>query len=700
MVERDVTRRPRRRSDPPADPATFATPAGDATIEPSADGGIARAPTAGFDIGSIAIYPPEQPIGPEGGEVSPAIADRIRAQQGGGAPLEPTVQREMEAGFAHTFADVRLHTDGEADTLNRSVGARAFTLGSDIFLSRGATDRGAKSGDQLLAHELTHVVQQRGAQQRGSLTVGPVGDATEREAEGAAAAVAEGGVIAGRLAGTRRGATIQRDPETGAKPLPTLEEMFANYNMAKNSSAGDAANGGLTSTITSVLDAFSAPTSPSSPSAAPKSSVATWWHVTDHMGTDTMSDLSPPSIIKLGEPVIVEAQLAGPPYPENTLITGMDVRPREGGAAANVSVTGSRPDERTYRWVVTATGPGNFELHFNIAPDPWVGSSPYSAGEGYHNLLAYADATWFKGRCSTAESTLNTLYAKGQAWFYECYMNYMDAYAAFNASLTKQRNAEKLVGDLLLGALFAVGGGAIGGALGGMMKDAEAAGGILHKVFTNVQSGVLTDSAKDLAKYLVRLPVGPLKDKVLGSHGGGAHASGVEASTDASKAGVAQGAGNVAAIDPEHWYAAIERTINTERGEVGAMLTSLQEGLDTILVTDPHQSFDWDPVQVITEAAKLDGKPLDQLGTAPPALAYERSMWEVWLENYSWTIGSSGGFAIAESNVGGKLKDEIDRVAEKFGETGDQWIERYGKQLKGKVEAEAADMPSSNVMPI
>jgi hypothetical protein len=75
-------------------------------------------------------------------------------------------------------------------------------------------------------------------------------------------------------------------------------------------------------------------------------------------------------------------------------------------------------------------------------------------------------------------------------------------------------------------------------------------------------------------------------------------------------------------------------------------------------------------------------------------------MWEVWLENYSWTIGSSGGFAIAESNVGGKLKDEIDRVAEKFGETGDQWIERYGKQLKGKVEAEAADMPSSNVMPI
>jgi Domain of unknown function (DUF4157) len=217
MVERDMMRRPQRRSDPLADPATFATPSGGATIEPSAENGIARAPTAGFDIGSIAIYPPERPIGPEGGEVSPAIAGRIHAQQGGGAPLEPTVQREMEAGFGHNFADVRVHADGESDTLNRSLSASAFTLGSDIFLSHGAANARADGSDQLLAHELAHVVQQRGASQSGPLTVGAADDPYEREAAGAASAVAGQDGVSGT---ERAQSRAPSRTESGRLPLP------------------------------------------------------------------------------------------------------------------------------------------------------------------------------------------------------------------------------------------------------------------------------------------------------------------------------------------------------------------------------------------------------------------------------------------------------------------------------------------------
>jgi hypothetical protein len=93
------------------------------------------------------------------------------------------------------------------------------------------------------------------------------------------------------------------------------------------------------------------------------------------------------------------------------------------------------------------------------------------------------------------------------------------------------------------------------------------------------------------------------------------------------------------------------------------------------------------------DAARLDGKPLDQLGKVPEAVAYERSMWEVWLSHYSWKVlqqyGMAGNTELVISGVGGKLKDEIDRVAAKFGESGDDWIARYGGPLKAKLDAEA-----------
>ena len=149
--------------------------------------------TAGFDFGTTSIIPPERRVGREGGVLSPATSERIQAQRGGGAPLEPTVQRRMEDTLGHDFADVRVHADRQSDTLSRSVGARAFALGSDIFLSQEATRAGLQGGDALLAHELTHVVQQRGAAPSGALTVGAAGDARERQAESMGATAARGG---------------------------------------------------------------------------------------------------------------------------------------------------------------------------------------------------------------------------------------------------------------------------------------------------------------------------------------------------------------------------------------------------------------------------------------------------------------------------------------------------------------------------
>ena len=121
-----------------------------------------------------------------GGRVHPDVTAQISAQRGRGAPLAPDLADTMSQSFDHSFADVRVHADPLADSLARSVAARAFTTGSDIFFASGEYNPGSSSGRELIAHELTHVVQQRGAPTAGTLRVSEPGDALEREAERAA----------------------------------------------------------------------------------------------------------------------------------------------------------------------------------------------------------------------------------------------------------------------------------------------------------------------------------------------------------------------------------------------------------------------------------------------------------------------------------------------------------------------------------
>jgi hypothetical protein len=89
----------------------------------------------------------------------------------------------MESAFQADFSNVRVHHDAQADMLNRAVNARAFTTGQDIFFQQGAYSPGTSGGKELLAHELTHVIQQRGDGIRRKLTVSEPGDALEREAD-------------------------------------------------------------------------------------------------------------------------------------------------------------------------------------------------------------------------------------------------------------------------------------------------------------------------------------------------------------------------------------------------------------------------------------------------------------------------------------------------------------------------------------
>lgn len=95
-------------------------------------------------------------------EVGGDVENQIQTSKGGGQPLPDTTRNFLEPRFGQDFSGVRVHTGGEADSLNRSLSARAFTTGSDIFVRSSDYQPDSAGGRELLAHELTHVVQQTG----------------------------------------------------------------------------------------------------------------------------------------------------------------------------------------------------------------------------------------------------------------------------------------------------------------------------------------------------------------------------------------------------------------------------------------------------------------------------------------------------------------------------------------------------------
>ncbi|MEO1378146.1 MAG: DUF4157 domain-containing protein, partial [Cyanobacteria bacterium J06635_10] len=104
--------------------------------------------------------------GAGGGTVNRDVEQNIQQARGGGQGLADNVRQPMEQAFGADFSGVKVHTGGQADVLNRSLNSRAFATGQDIFFKQGEYNPGSRGGQELLAHELTHVVQQTGTLQR------------------------------------------------------------------------------------------------------------------------------------------------------------------------------------------------------------------------------------------------------------------------------------------------------------------------------------------------------------------------------------------------------------------------------------------------------------------------------------------------------------------------------------------------------
>lgn len=135
----------------------------------------------------------------------------INRERGGGQSLDSTVQGKMGAAMDSDFSGVRVHTSAESDDLTRRLGAKAFTTGKDVYFREGAYVPHSANGQELIAHELTHVVQQSSGEPAtgGEMTVNAPDDVYEQEAD----------VVAKEVAGMDPNPSLQRQIEEEEEEL-------------------------------------------------------------------------------------------------------------------------------------------------------------------------------------------------------------------------------------------------------------------------------------------------------------------------------------------------------------------------------------------------------------------------------------------------------------------------------------------------
>jgi len=150
----------------------------------------------------------------------PIVHDVLRSP---GQPLDAATRAFMEPRFGREFGDVRIHADSQAAQSAKSIDALAYTVGNDVVFGQGQFASGTERGRRLLAHELTHVVQQfhSAGSLQPALSIGPVHDPAEREADHIADLVVSGPASAPVPAiGGHHAAALRRENDPQARGGP------------------------------------------------------------------------------------------------------------------------------------------------------------------------------------------------------------------------------------------------------------------------------------------------------------------------------------------------------------------------------------------------------------------------------------------------------------------------------------------------
>jgi len=163
-------------------------------------------------------------------DVPPIVHEVLRSP---GEPLDPATRAFMEPCFGHDFSRVRVHSDSKSAKSAQTLNALAYTVGDDMVFGSGQYQPTSNTGRNLLAHELTHVIQQNGVTSTDSLKVGSTHDPLEREAENNANQLLNGQSIV-LPTSPFHSLLLQRQTlsVTQVKPTPISKPQI-NYRLAK-----------------------------------------------------------------------------------------------------------------------------------------------------------------------------------------------------------------------------------------------------------------------------------------------------------------------------------------------------------------------------------------------------------------------------------------------------------------------------------
>jgi hypothetical protein len=153
--------------------------------------------------------------------------------RGGGEPLDSPVRSGMERALGVDLSEVRIHTDAAAAASAHAVQAHAYTVGNDVVFGTGQYEPGSPSGQRTLAHELTHVVQQRSGPVSGTptgdgISLSDPSDSFERAAEANADRIMSGAASDALAGASGEGSSsVQREAAPENEEEATLQGLWA-----------------------------------------------------------------------------------------------------------------------------------------------------------------------------------------------------------------------------------------------------------------------------------------------------------------------------------------------------------------------------------------------------------------------------------------------------------------------------------------
>jgi hypothetical protein len=320
------------------------------------------------------------------------------------------------------------------------------------------------------------------------------------------------------------------------------------------------------------------------------------------------------------------------------------------------------PDARTMRWELKFKKVGMKSARMTLS----AGATQHEHAELFRVV---ADLHDFTLACVEAQSTLLGKFAGATRKINEAASAFRKAYATQKTDLEDVANTEKMINDLIFGALFAGAGGFAGGFVGGWLKN------VRDKALK--EKDYIIDAAKDTVKFAVRSA-----DKLRG--GGTPLSSGDSTAPSVTDIGRARGERQASGKDPLDFLTDLSAQVAGEGEEAQASLTSLIKGAREARSADSKADFEEDPVTVVTRDLTLDSI-VAELNTEPKL--WLKALWKAWLGAYAYKAMGPN----VRENVKDKIREKIEKAAADCGESADAWIAEFGLPAKERAQKEAAE---------